>query len=403
MRILSLISFAVLLLLPSLKSSSLSETYFLEKDTVLLSGKFSGIMEAKHKNLDNIYVSPDSLLFADILLENVEMPLKSLKIIAVGDIMPGTDYPLESYLPYSCEALFDPVRQLIHSADVAIGNLEGVFSSKGGTPKNCNNPKTCYVFRMPDSYAGCIKEAGFDIMGVANNHVNDFGYEGRLNTARLLDEEGIAFAGFSDRPFVIYNSNGIKVGFCAFAPHTGTLDFKDYENAARIVQELKAKTDLVIVSFHAGAEGKDHQHITREDEIFLGHNRGNPWYFAHRVIDAGADLVVGHGPHVVRAIEFYKGRLIAYSLGNFCTYARFNLSGPNALAPLLEVELDREGNYISGRVHSFLQLGEGGPVPDINQNAMKRIRELSILDFPEKNVAIDERGIISKPDNLEKN
>jgi poly-gamma-glutamate capsule biosynthesis protein CapA/YwtB (metallophosphatase superfamily) len=397
-----LIALVIHIIFPFSTSAS-NETKITEKDTIKVFSNFSSIMEAKHKKLENIYFSPESLGLKDVLLTNIIFPPQRIKIMAVGDIMPGTNYPSESYLPSSCGALFDPVRQLIQSADVAIGNLEGVFSSAGGVPKNCSNPKNCYVFRMPDSYANCIKEAGFDILGVANNHVNDFGYEGRLNTAGLLEREGIPFAGFSNKPYLVYHVAGIRIGFCAFAPHTGTLNFKDYENAAAIVEELKMKSDLVIVSFHAGAEGKDHQHVTRKDEVFLGHNRGNPWYFAHRVIDAGADLVIGHGPHVVRAIEFYKEKLIAYSLGNFCTYSRFNLSGPNALAPVLEVELDREGNYISGRIHSFQQLGEGGPVPDISQRAMKRIRELSLMDFPEKKILIDEKGFILNTNKIEKN
>ncbi|MGC9343544.1 MAG: CapA family protein [Bacteroidales bacterium] len=384
--------------------SMLTEEIFgqINIDTTYSRDYFTEIMDIKHRDLPNIYISLDSLVIKDVLLANVALPPRTLKIMAVGDIMPGTNYPSESYLPFSCHALFAPVTDLIQSADIAIGNLEGIFSSEGGTPKNCRDPKTCYVFRMPDSYASCILDAGFDILGVANNHVNDFGYEGRKNTALLLDELGIPFAGFADRPYVIYSSEGLKIGFTAFAPHTGTLDFKDYENAARIVEEMKAKADIVIVSFHSGAEGKDHQHVTREDEVFLGHNRGNPWYFARKVIDAGADLVIGHGPHVVRAIEFYKGKLIAYSLGNFCTYARFNLSGPNANAPILEVELDRQGNYISGRIHSFLQLGEGGPVPDLSQRAMKRIRELTIMDFPEGNLMIDEKGLILNTNKSEK-
>ncbi|MFW5644393.1 MAG: CapA family protein [Bacteroidota bacterium] len=344
----------------------------------------------------DIYTRLDTSAFLPVIIQGIEMPLPVIRIVAVGDIMPGTDYPSASYLPFSCESLFNPVKSVIQDADVATGNLEGVFSSKDGNPKNCRNPETCFVFRMPDSYAACIKDAGFDILGVANNHVNDFGFVGRKNTARILDETGLAFAGFEDRKTVIYKTRGITVGFCAFAPHTGTVDFKDYDNAAAIVAALKKEVDLVIVHFHAGAEGNKFQRVTREDEVFLGHNRGNPWYFSRKVIDAGADLVVGHGPHVVRAIEFYRGKLIAYSLGNFCTYARFNLSGPNAYAPILEVKLNQAGEFISGKIHSFIQLGKGGPIPDPGQRAMKKIRDLTRLDFPEQKLMIDESGNILK-------
>jgi poly-gamma-glutamate capsule biosynthesis protein CapA/YwtB (metallophosphatase superfamily) len=393
-------TFLFVFILSFLSSVLLAGNYILipENRDTLKNSEFQMLMQEKHLDVVKSFpAKPDTSGFYDVITEGMQLPLPDITIMAVGDIMPGTNYPSESYLPRGCSALFLPVKDLLSSADVAIGNLEGVFSSSGGTPKKCKNPETCYVFRMPDEYASCIKNAGFDMLSVANNHVNDFGVEGRRNTAQLLNEEGISFAGFQEYPYAIYAVEGLKIGFCAFAPHIGTLNFKDYEKAADIVQKIDSLCDIVVVSFHGGAEGKDHQHITREDEIFLGYNRGNPWYFSHRVIDAGADLVIGHGPHVVRAIEFYKGKLIAYSLGNFCTYARFNLSGPNANAPVLEVRIDRNGDFRSGKIHSFLQLGEGGPVPDPTQKAMKRIRELSIMDFPEKPIQIDLEGNIIKP------
>ncbi len=335
---------------------------------------------------------PDSSLIVGAWTGRDLVPLRTIRIMAVGDIMPGTDYPDPSYLPPSCSELFDPVRSLLSGADLAVGNLEGVFSSRGGSPKNCNDPKTCYVFRMPDDYLDCIMDAGFDLLGVANNHVNDFGYQGRLNTIDLLTRKGVPFAGFPSHSYTIVESAGLKIGFCAFAPHTGTLDLKDYNAAAALVGILKEKTDLVIVSFHGGAEGRDHQHVTGKDEIYLGYNRGNIRYFSQRVIEAGADLVFGHGPHVVRAMEFYQGKLIAYSLGNFCTYRRFNLSGPNAYAPILEVEMDEFGNFQYGKIHSFLQLGEGGPVPDPEENAFNRIKDLSNFDFPDTGPRFETKG-----------
>lgn len=319
---------------------------------------------------------------------------KVVSIIGAGDVMPGTNYPKPSYLPRSCSSLFDPVRDIISSADMAFCNIEGVFADRGGTAKTCRDTTNCYIFRMPDSYASCIIDAGFDVFGLANNHVNDFGAEGRDNTIRLLKEKAIPFAGFPSHPYIIYEANGLKIGFCAFAPHTACLDMKDYARAAALVAKLDTLCDIVVVSFHGGAEGKDHQHVTRTDEEFLGYNRGSVYKFAHTVIDAGADLVVGHGPHVVRAIEFYNGKLIAYSLGNFCTYRRFNLSGPNANAPLLQVWLDSNGNYVKGRIHSFYQPGEGGPVPDPGKKAISTIRELSRQDFPEKQIEIDDDGWI---------
>ena len=125
------------------------------------------------------------------------------------------------------------------------------------------------------------------------------------------------------------------------APNNGTIDINDHKNAISLVQKLDSLCDIVIVSFHGGAEGANHTHITRNNEIFLGENRGNPYKFSRDVIDAGADIVFGHGPHVTRAIDIYKDRFIAYSLGNFATYGRFNLNGVSGIAPIVKVFVNK--------------------------------------------------------------
>jgi poly-gamma-glutamate capsule biosynthesis protein CapA/YwtB (metallophosphatase superfamily) len=308
--------------------------------------------------------------------------------------MPGTNYPDNRYLPpgNNCDALFAPVTGILRSADITFGNLEGVFCSEGGKAKICKNPETCYVFRMPDSYLDCILNAGYNLLSVANNHVNDFGYEGRVSTSRLLEEAGVAFAGFQSRPSAIFEIEGVKYGFAAFAPNIGTVDLKDYAGAAAIVAGLDSVCDIVIVSFHGGAEGRDYQHTPCTDEEYLGFNRGNVCKFAHTVVDAGADVVFGHGPHVTRAMELYNDRLICYSLGNFCTYARFNLSGPNGVAPIVKVFTDRTGRFLGGEIIPVYQAGEGGPRIDTQMRAVKYARELSAADFPESKLIIDDNG-----------
>jgi poly-gamma-glutamate capsule biosynthesis protein CapA/YwtB (metallophosphatase superfamily) len=318
----------------------------------------------------------------------------TLCIIGTGDIMPGTNYPDERYLPpgNDCAALFDPVRRHLAAADVTFGNLEGVFSSVGGTPKACKDPSVCYVFRMPDAYLACILDAGYDVLSVANNHVNDFGAEGRANTTRLLEAAGVPFAGFRSHPYTTFEKNGITYGFAAFAPHTGTADLKDYQGAAAIVAMLDSISDVVIVSFHGGAEGRDFQHVPCTDEVFLGHNRGNVCKFARTVVDAGADVVFGHGPHVIRGMELYKNRLICYSLGNFCTYARFNLSGPNGIAPIIKVFTAPDGTFLEGKIIPVYQAGEGGPRPDPRNLAIMQLRELSAADFPDSPLVIEMNG-----------
>ena len=342
------------------------------------------------------------LILRDTLIVSVygadDRPTDTIIIIGTGDIMPGTNYPDDSYLPpgNDCPRLFAPVADILRSADITFGNLEGVFSSEGGTPKNCRDPKTCYVFRMPDEYLDCILDAGYNLLSVANNHVNDFGTGGRLNTARLLEEAGVPFAGFVEKPSTTFEVDGVKYGFAAFAPNLGTADITDYAGAARIVAGLDSICDIVIVSFHGGAEGRDYQHVPCTDEVYLGHNRGNVCRFAHAVVDAGADVVFGHGPHVTRAMELYKDRLICYSLGNFCTYARFNLSGPNGYAPIVKVHTNRKGEFLGGKVIPVYQPGSGGPRIDAGNHAVRLLRELTEADFPDTELRILEDGTLIK-------
>lgn len=337
----------------------------------------------------------DSMLWSHLYLDELEEE-GSLTIIGTGDIMLGTSYPSESYLPpgQDCSPILRPVHHVLQSGDLLFGNMEGVFCSEGGSPKNCKNPATCYVFRMPDHFLSCILEAGYDVLSVANNHVNDFGPAGRASTATMLDSAGVAYAGFLTHPWTIFEKEGVTYGFAAFAPNRGTMDLLDYDRAAEITAMLDSMADVVIISFHGGAEGKDHQHVHRGDEVYLGANRGNVYYFAHRVVDAGADVVFGHGPHVTRAVELYKDRLICYSLGNFATYRRFNLRGPNGIAPIVKVEVDREGNFLQGEVVSTYQPGEGGPRIDPSGRAAARLKALSDIDFPDQELVVDSDGIL---------
>ena len=320
----------------------------------------------------------------------------TLCIIGTGDIMLGTNYPSVTYLPPNadCSPLLRPVHHVLQSGDLLFGNLEGGFCSVGGTPKECKDTTRCYVFRMPDHFAGCLVDAGYDVMSVANNHVNDFGPEGRASTARMLDSVGIAYAGFVDHPWTTFTKGGITYGFAAFAPNKGTMDLKDYEGAARIARMLDSIADVVIISFHGGGEGKDHQHVVRGDEEYLGYNRGSVYRFAHMVVDAGADVVFGHGPHVTRAVELYKDRLICYSLGNFATYKRFNLRGPNGVAPIIKVYTSRKGVFRRGEVVPVYQPGEGGPRIDPQKRALTLLRELTTADFPGQALEITDDGAL---------
>lgn len=331
-----------------------------------------------------------------ILPVKVDSITNSVKIIGVGDIMLGTNYPSTSYLPKNDgKDLLTEVTPILENADITFGNLEGVILSGDGEMKRCGDPENCYAFKMPDSYVEHLVSAGFDVVSLANNHSNDFGKTGVENTKRLLQKSNIAFAGLSDCPTTILQKNGIKYGFVAFSPNRGTIKINDYEIARELIKTLSDSCDIVIVSFHGGAEGSKHTHITKATEYYLGENRGNPYEFARMVIDAGADVVFGHGPHVTRAIDIYNGRFIAYSLGNFATYGRFNLAGPNGLAPIVELNLNLDGSFISGQIHPCKQSKTTGPSIDPEKKVILEMQSLNQSDLPNCKIQISNSGKIT--------
>ena len=346
---------------------------------------------------DTTAVAGDTIVVQ--LSDTLVLKKDTLMVIGVGDIMLGTDYPSPRYLPpdQDCWPLLSQVARWITEADLAVGNLEGTFAGLAGKPKACKDTAICYVFRMPAHFVSCLVEAGFDIMSVANNHSADFGPEGRAETEKVLAESGLAYAGFDHIPSVVIEKDGLRYGFCAFSTSAGTPLIQDLEGARRIVSELDTSCDIVVVSFHGGAEGKDHQHVPRQTEFFLGYDRGDVYAFARAVIDAGADIVFGHGPHVTRSVDLYRDRFIIYSLGNFSTYARFNLRGPNGYAPLMQVLVDHTGKFIQARIIPIYQPGSGGAVPDPYNRAVIKLQELLKTDFPDAPLIIQDDGVIRKP------
>ena len=275
---------------------------------------------------------------------------------------------------------------------LTFGNLEGVFLTSDANAKTCDDPSVCYNFKMPEHYIDHFIKSGFNLLSIANNHIGDFGEIGMTTTTNILKQSQINFAGLKECPFTIFKKDNITYGFTAFSPNSETSHFNDYGLLTEIVTHLDTTCDIVIVSFHGGAEGSKHRNITRETEYFVGENRGNPYLFARNAIDAGADIILGHGPHVTRAIEIYKDRLIAYSLGNFATYGRFNITGSNGVSPILNLKVDKSGKFITGNIISTKQIGRGIPVLDEKQRAMKEIIELTNTDFPENNIIFEQSG-----------
>jgi poly-gamma-glutamate capsule biosynthesis protein CapA/YwtB (metallophosphatase superfamily) len=318
--------------------------------------------------------------------------------------MLGTTFPDEtgkSLPPDDGRHLLDEVTPLLAAADVAFGNLEGPLVD-GGVSAKCGPVKkkrrhksgTCWAFRVPTRYGQYLKDAGFDVMGLANNHAMDFGLTGRESSMRTLDALGIAHSG-PVGDIAHLDVRGTRVAVVAFATYGTAYNLNDLD-AARAVVEAEARDNaIVVVSFHGGAEGASKTHVPQGAELFLNENRGDLRTFTHAMIDAGAALVVGHGPHVVRGMELYHGRLIAYSLGNFATYGGMNLLGVTGIALILRVTLDADGRFLGARIEPIVQLPPGGPHLDGEKRVIPLLQQLSREDFGAAAAAISDDGGVS--------
>ncbi len=298
-----------------------------------------------------------------------------IRIAAVGDMMLGTDYP-KDILPDDDGASFlADVTPTLSAADLAFGNLEGVLADDSEPAKQCSNPAACFLFRSPTRYARLYRDAGFDVLSLANNHARDFGEEGRTETMRALDSVGILHSG-REGDFARVTVRGTRIAVLAYSVTQASNLLLDYDLAADTVAAFAATHDIVVVSFHGGAEGWDLTRLPFGEEEYYGEPRGDVVRFARSMVDAGADLVIGHGPHVVRALERYRGRLIAYSLGNFATYYGISVNGIYGFAPILIVTLDDQGRFLEGEIVSTRQVRPAGPSIDPDRVAQKVMRGL---------------------------
>jgi poly-gamma-glutamate capsule biosynthesis protein CapA/YwtB (metallophosphatase superfamily) len=314
------------------------------------------------------------------------VPKGTFTFSAVGDVMMGStpDLPPDGGASY-----FSRVASAIR-ADVALANLEGTLST-GGSSKCGGGSTNCFAFQTPPSYARWLRLAGFTILNLANNHAADYGSIGERQTLAALARQRLRHTG---RPgeIAVLKVHGIRVALIGFAPYPWAQSLTNVAAAKRLVARAGKRADVVVVTMHAGGEGVAFEHVRPGTETFLGENRGNPLVFSHAVIDAGADLVVGSGPHVLRGIEWYRGRLIVYSLGNFGGYGRFVLSGPLATTAILRVELRGSGAILAARLVAARLIGAGVPVLDPSGAAYALVRSLSRADFGSAGATVSATG-----------
>jgi poly-gamma-glutamate capsule biosynthesis protein CapA/YwtB (metallophosphatase superfamily) len=279
--------------------------------------------------------------------------------------------------------------------DVVLGNLEGTLTERGSA--KCGAGSTdCFAFRAPPSYAKLLRRAGFTVMNLANNHAFDYGEVGQHDTVAAVRGARMLTTG---RPGEIaYAKVGrTRVALLGFAPYPWAQSLLDLPAAEAMVRKADRWADLVVVTMHAGAEGAEHQRVRPGMERFLGEERGNPVAFARAVVRAGADLVVGSGPHVLRGMEWYRGRLIAYSLGNFVGYHTLNTSGISGISGILRVTLGRNGSLQMGSLVPVTLAGNGIPRRDPKRAAPRLVRELSRKDFGERAMRVSTNGPLTPP------
>jgi len=321
--------------------------------------------------------------------------MDTISLSATGDIILA-DAP-DKIPPNGGRGFFDDVREAL-KADLVMGNLEEPLTDDTGHAKCGAGAEACFQFRAPPSYAAHLRDGGFDLLNLANNHGNDFGETGHRNTQRALEQHGLKHTG--DRgQITVVEVKGVRVAVLGFSPYSWTNPLNDLDQAQSVVREAAAQADIVVVQAHMGAEGSGATRVRPGSEIYYGENRGDPIAFAHAVIDAGADLVVGHGPHVMRAMEFYKGRLIAYSLGNFAGGAgTLSASGNLGLGAVLKVTLHRDGTWAGGTFISTTFQGGGGlPRIDSRNRGLALVRSLCESDFPTTGARLGPNGDISPP------
>ncbi len=318
----------------------------------------------------------------------------TVSIKAVGDIIPGTNFPYNK-LPENKERLFESVKSQLKGADILFGNFESTmtdypYSSKGG------GGGMLFAFRTPPSYAKIFKDVGFDILNVANNHSYDFNEQGFKDTIKNIDSNGMKSVGKRDQ-IVYKNVKGVNFAFIGFSNygevHNSLLELKA---GAEVVKKAKQKADIVVISVHAGAEGTGALNVRNKNEFFYGENRGNMVLFSRTMIDAGADLILGHGPHVTRALELYKGKLIAYSLGNFMGYRTLSTAAELGQSLILDVKMTPQGDFVSGKIIPIELSSQGIPSVDDDFRSVGLIRRLTKSDFPNTPLTIDDNGQILK-------
>lgn len=322
-----------------------------------------------------------------------------VRLVFTGDINLGTRTLPDGIPTDSGRRLFTAVDSLLRG-DLVVGNFEGALSDSGESAKCAPTSPRCYAFATPTWLAQRLPEAGFTHLNLANNHANDYGVEARRHTEATLRELGLTPYGPLDMVAitpVVKDGGYMLVGLVGFTTYPHSYNLLDSAGSQAIVAAVRPLVDVLVVTFHGGLEGAKAIRVPTGAEMLGKEPRGNLRQWTHAMIDAGADAVVGHGPHVLRGVEFHAGRPIFYSLGNFLTYRGFNLEGPLGLTAVLQLDLDAQGGYRAARLPSLVQRPQAGVFVDTTNAAVKLLQRVTKLDFPENGARIAPDGNIIAP------
>jgi hypothetical protein len=292
--------------------------------------------------------------------------------------------------------VFDSVAKYLASPGYMLGNLEGTLGRGGSSKCGGGSGGNCFAFQAPASFAQLFKRVGFDLMNLANNHSRDYGTIGLNQTLKALRRARLPHTGLPGE-ITVRNVDGTKVAFLGFAPYPWASDLTNIPRARRLVAKAGRMADLVIVMIHAGAEGTGATHTPHGAEHAFGENRGRTRAFAHAVVTTGADAVLGSGPHVLRGIECYRHRLIAYSLGNFAGYRTLSTGGVLSLSGVLRLQLDHGGKLVQGTLLPVRLQPPGVPKRDKRRASIALVRRLSRQDFGKRSCRITKSGKVSLP------
>ena len=310
-----------------------------------------------------------------------------------GDAVPAS---IDRGLPADPGRLLGAVTPLTRAPDVMIGNLEGTLTDVAASSKCGPDSTDCVAFRSPPAYGRLFAAAGYDVLSLANNHAHDHGGAGLAQTRQVVRAAGLATTG-GPAEIAVRTVRGIRVAVVGFSPYGWSAPLNDPAAVTALVTAAARAADVVVVVFHGGAEGAGALHVPAGREIAFGEDRGDLRAFARTAVAAGADAVLGAGPHVVRGAEVVAGRPVAYSVGNLVGYRTLSTAGVLGTTAIVHLTFLADGGWAGGRLHATRHVPPGYAEPDPDRAAIALVGRLSREDFGRTALRVAPDGRLSPP------